>query len=197
MLSRAAVRTCLTLVLLAAGPRLHAALFDQEAEETPAAKAQPAPSAKPAAPAKAAPEAKPVAPRPARQLANVRIDVKITDLRGTQPVATKTVSLTVADGEGGSARSTVEAPWGKTEQFRTSNLKVDARPEIDGHKIRLRLTLEYNFIEAADLPKPPVTHVQESITFLLENGQPLVVAESAEPAGDRRVRLEVTATIVR
>src|SRR5262245_32921971 len=124
MLSRAAVRTCLALALMAS-PALAPRLLAQEADdkptpspETPAPPAKPAPVAKtPPPPAQApAPVAVPVPPPPRRgQPVNVRIDVKITDLRGSQPVASKSVSLTVADSQNGSARTTVEAPYGKSE----------------------------------------------------------------------------------
>lgn len=200
MLSPAAVRTGLVVLVLTAGGA--AGLRAQEAEEPPAkhtttTQTKPAPAATPAAPAKAVVAAGPAA-RIQRQLVNVRVDLKITDVRGGQAVATKTVSMTISDGEGGSARSQVEAPYGKTEVSRTAFLKTDARPEIvEGQKIRLRLSLEYNLIDAVDAARPPVTTVQESLTFLLENGKTLMVAESAEPGSDRRVRLEVTATILR
>jgi hypothetical protein len=205
MLSRAAVRTALVVLVLAAGGTV--GLPAQEPEESPSAKrpalahqAKPATLATP--PAKAAtPMAYAPAPPPARsprQLANVRVDVKITDVRGGQTVATKTVSMTISDQESGIARSQVEAPYGKTEVSRTAFLKTDARPEIvDGQKVRLRLSLEYNLIDAVDAAKPPVTTVQESLVVLLESGKTVTVAESAEPGSDRRVRLEVTATILR
>jgi len=213
MLSRAAVRTTLVVLALAAGGTV--GLPAQEPEESPSAKhTAPTPQAKPAPlatpPAKPAPLATPpakgvaaAAPAPAlvrspRQLANVRVDVKITDVRGGQTVATKTVSMTISDQETGIARSQVEAPYGKTEISRTAFLKTDARPEIvEGQKVRLRLSLEYNLIDAIDAAKPPVTTVQESLVVLLESGKTVTVAESAEPGSDRRVRVEVTATILR
>jgi len=203
MLSRAAVRTTLVVLALAAGGTV--GLPAQEPEESPSAKrTRPASPAKPALPAE--PEAKgapppvppPAPPRSQRQLANVRVDVKITDVRGGQTVATETVSMTISDQESGIARSQVEAPYGKTEISRTAFLKTDARPEIvDGQKVRLRLSLEYNLIDAIDAAKPPVTTVQESLVVVLESGKTVTVAESAEPGSDRRVRLEVTATILR
>jgi hypothetical protein len=196
MSSRAAVRIGLMVLASMAGGTPW--LLAQEAEEghEPQAAAAP-PQAKPAAAPK--PGVAATAPAlPAKPVTNVRVDVKITDLRGGQAAATKAVSLTIANGENGSTRSIVEAQWGKTDQFRSSQLKIDARPDIvESHRIRLRLSLEYNLSDPVDIPKPPVTHMQESLTFILEDGRPLVVAESAEPSGDRQVRLEVTATIVR
>jgi hypothetical protein len=201
MLSRAAVRTALVVVALAAGATV--GLPAQEPEESPSAKrttrvpqAKPVTLATDKGVATAAPA--PALARSPRQLANVRVDVKITDVRGGQTVATKTVSMTISDQESGIARSQVEAPYGKTEISRTAFLKTDARPEIvDGQKVRLRLSLEYNLIDAVDAAKPPVTTVQESLVVLLESGKAVTVAESAEPGSDRRVRLEVTATILR
>jgi hypothetical protein len=197
MLSRAAVRTCFVLAIVTSAATV---LPAQEAEEQPppTKTAPPAPKAATPKPAAAAP-APPAAP--AKPLVNIKVDVKITDLRGGQPAATKAVSLTVANGESGSARSQVEAVYGKTEVSRIAFLKTDVRPDIDrfdGQKIRLRLSLEYNLIDSSDaVAKPPVTTVQDALTFVLDNGRPLVVAETAEPGSDRRVRLEVTATVLR
>jgi hypothetical protein len=35
------------------------------------------------------------------------------------------------------------------------------------------------------------------VTALLEDGKPLIVSQSADPSGDRKVRLELKAIIVR
>jgi hypothetical protein len=190
MLPRLAVPLRLASALLLAGPGSAATLLAQEAERTPAPAAQRAP-AKPVA------EVKPgEAPAPARrgQLANVRVDVKITDTHSGQPPTMKTVSVTVADRRQGMVRSTIEL-LAKDAAPRHVPLHVDVRPEIDGGKVRLELTLDYSI--------PPLqpgvgasTHIKESLGLVLDSGKPLVVSESAEPIGDRRVKLEITATIL-
>lgn len=202
MVPRAALRICAVLVLTGTGAV--PPLLAQEAEPTPptpAAEAEPAakpaPTAKPGRektpkPAAAQPKA---APAPARrgQLANVRVDVRITDVGEGRPPMTKSVSLTVGDRQQGMVRSTVDIG------SRRLPLNVDVVPEIEGHKIRLRLTLDYNIVSGTDL-KPDdfkaSTEVREHLGLVLESGKSLVVSESADPLSDRRVKLEVTATIL-
>ena len=193
MLPRAAVPTCLALALLA-GSAAHVLAQEDVTPPPPQAVLPTPPPAKPGA----APRLPGPPPARARQPVNVRLDAKISDLRGGQTAATKAVSLTVSDGQKGYARSSVESVYGKTDNFRAAFLKIDARPEIlEGQKVLVNMSLDYNLIDGADVPKPPVTTIQEGMTFILESGKPLVVAESAEPGSDRRVRLEVTATILR
>ena len=77
-----------------------------------------------------------------------------------------------------------------------ASLNVDGRPEIlrEG-RIRVNLSLEYAPQDGPDRAAP--TPIQESVTALLEDGKALVVSQSADPSGDRKVRLEVKATIVK
>jgi hypothetical protein len=75
-------------------------------------------------------------------------------------------------------------------------LNVDARPEIirEG-RIRVSLSLEYTPQDAPDRPtQPPVI---ETVTALLEDGKTLLVSQSADPITERKVRVELKATIVR
>ena len=199
MLPRLAVPLCLASALLLAGPG--ATLLAQEAE-TPAPAAQAAPAAQPA-PGKAGSEAKPVAAPPARrgQLTNIRVDVKITDIRSGQPPITKTVSVTVADRRQGMVRSVAGVPT-KTGYHRLP-LNVDAKPAIEEGKIRLELTVDYNIAQPdADATppaagaQPPSTEVRQYAELVLENGKAMTISESADAFSDRRVKLEVTATIL-
>ena len=41
------------------------------------------------------------------------------------------------------------------------------------------------------------TGIHENLAMILDNGKPLVVAQSADPVGDRQVTIEVKATILR
>jgi len=107
--------------------------------------------------------------------------------------AVKVVSMTVADRANGMIRASGDAP-------RPAALHVDATPSIDDGKIRLNLGLEYKITESSPDAKalpPPVHATREQIFVILENGRPLVVADSADPATDRRLQVEVTATILR
>lgn len=153
------------------------------------------------------PEGKP-SPKPAQeravsqgQLLNVRIDVAITDQRSGRPPVAKSVSLTVADGENGMVRSSNETPIGTGSMAETMTripLHIDAEPQVQGSKIRLRMSLEYSLVDrSASGERLPQMDIRESLSLVLESGQPMVVAESADPVSDRKVLLEVKATILR
>jgi hypothetical protein len=201
MLPRLAVPLCLASALLLAGPG--ATLLAQEAE-TPAPAAQPALAIQPPPAAKPGSEAKPAAaPAPARrgQLTNIRVDVKITDIRSGQAPITKTVSVTVADRRQGMVRSIAGVPT-KTGYQRLP-LNVDAKPAIEEGKIRLELTVDYNIAQPdADATppaagaQPPSTEVRQYAELVLESGKSMTISESADAFSDRRVKLEVTATIL-
>jgi hypothetical protein len=155
------------------------------------------PSPKPAP--KPAPEASPAR---AGQLANVRIDIKLTDRRGTAEPAVRQVSMIVADRKNGMIRATdgptsaLAMPEGVGSAIA---LNVDANPIIeDGNRIRLQLSLEYKVQdEAAGGKSFPVRGMRQNINVVAESGRPLEVADSSDPLGDRRVAVEVTATIVK
>src|SRR5512132_552765 len=120
------------------------------------------------------------------QAANVRVDITITDQRTDAQTPSKTVTLLLEDRQSGRMRT------GRANAM----LNVDARPEIlrEG-RVRVGLSLEYTPQDAPDRPtQPPVI---ESVTALLEDGKSLVVSQSADPITDRKVRVELKATIVR
>lgn len=146
----------------------------------------PAPLAaqEPAAPRPAAEPAPPA--RPAPQLVNVRIDLTIADQRGDTAAAPKTITMLIEDRQNARIRT------GRGNAV----LNVDGHPEIlrDG-RIRVILSLEYTPQDGPD--RASQTPIQESITALVEDGKPLVVSQSADPSSDRRVRLELKATIVK
>ena len=155
---------------------------------------------------KPSPAAIPETPPRAGHLANVRLDVTITDQRATGQPTSKTVSLTLVDRASGRIRTTGDVPvqiktgGGVTNfQSRSVMLNIDARPELirDG-RIRAEITLEYRPTgnEPSTDEQLPTT-ISESITVLLEDGKPLVVSQSADPITDRRVRVEVKATILK
>jgi hypothetical protein len=123
--------------------------------------------------------------RPAAQLANIRIELTIVDQRSDAPAAPKTVTMLIEDRQSGRIRT------GRGNM----SLNVDGRPEIlrEG-RIRVNLSLEY---APQDGDRAAPAPIQESVTALLEDGKALVVSQSADPSGDRKVRLEVKATIVK
>ena len=132
-------------------------------------------------------------------LVNVRVDVRIVDERGGQAATTKAVSLTVADRRDGFIRSSAEAPLGtKPENLRSVPLNVDVSPLIEGSRIRLGLGLEYNSIDSYTESRPyPRLELKQRLALVLEDGKTMRVAQSADPLSDRRISLDVTATILR
>jgi hypothetical protein len=159
---------------------------------TPAPTPVPTPATKIAA---AAP-----APRRTGQPVNIKIDITISDSAGgtAAPTAKKTVSVVTGDNMSGFIRTEANYAGGPGNVF----LNIDVEPEIlaDG-KIRTRVNLQY------DMPGAPPnegggrvpfkTQIRENLALILENGKALVASQSADPALDRQVTIEVKATILR
>jgi hypothetical protein len=131
----------------------------------------------------------------AGQLANVRLDVKITERRGSGEPVTKLVSMTVADTEQGKIRSLAEPPPGGNST--SVPLHVDGRPVIEGNRVRLHISLDYTADRPVDASAKSTLNVKEDLSVILENGRALTIADAVDPMGDRRVQVEVTATILR
>ena len=134
-------------------------------------------------------------PAPEGQPSNIRIELAITDQAGTGTPSKRTVSMIIADRFQGSVRSAGAPSAGA----RTATLNVDATPVIvkDG-VMRITLGLEY-------FPKPsegPITNegqgsLNQRITVLVESGKPIVVSQASDPTSDRRVTVELTATVLK
>jgi|SRR5262245_32898011 len=188
---------CAMLVFAISG-----AAVAQTRGQAPAAPAPAAPVVRPpAAPVAQAPAAPAAPPTKAGQLVNVKIEFTITDQRaGAQP-AKRTVSLILADTAKGSVRSEPSAfqvPGGL-------QLNVDAQPEIvvSNGKIRLNFSFQYTAPApeslSGDTPRGTVltTNLRESLSLVLDDGKPLLVAQSADPTSDRTVSVEVKATVLK
>jgi hypothetical protein len=80
------------------------------------------------------------------------------------------------------------------------DLNVDARPfvTVEG-QIQLELTLAYNPPGGADKDtlKPRPTGINQSLTVILHSGKPMIVSQAADPVSDRKVFVEVKATILK
>jgi hypothetical protein len=168
-------------------------------EKTPPQKSgqQTAPQ-KPAQPAPDKPTEPAVqVPRTPAQLANIRIELTITDQRGTQPAGPKTVSMLVADRFNGRIRTSGNARVGNA--FQPIVLNVDALPEIlkDG-RIRVQVSLEYRAqtAEGTQEDNQPA-NLTEAFSVILEDGKSLLVTQSADPATDRKVKIEMKATTLK
>lgn len=189
------VRTMLFVICLGAAP---AAVFAQPTEP-------PGPAPQAATPrTAAAPQPNAAMPPDLRrtgQSVNIRVDVTITDQHaGAQPVK-KTVTVVTGDGMSGFIR---------TQAFYSSlgevPLNIDTEPQLlsDG-KIRLRVNLQYDLPGGGSTPGVEntgagalrKTAIRENLAVILDNGKPLLAAQSADPVGDRQVTIEVKATALR
>jgi hypothetical protein len=149
-----------------------------------------------AASEKKAEASKPAPPRPEPTM-NIRLDLTITDQRGDTPPVSKTVTMTMLDTAYGRIRTSgdVRTPLG----FRPVILNVDAEPKVhkDG-RIRVNMTIEYRPTALeAESEKSTTPTINETINVLLEDGKPLVISQSADPATDRKVKVEAKATILK
>ncbi len=159
--------------------------------------------ATPAPPAAAPPVPAP-APRPFGQPVTIRIELTITDQVGTAAPVKKLMTLLAADGERASVRSYNRTPGQNSAQF-----NVDAKPMIMQDRIRMDLSLNYDPPEIPrtgekqlDSSGKPMdlawsTQLQESMGIIVENGKPMIVSQSADPRTDRKVTVEVKATILK
>jgi hypothetical protein len=189
----------------------------QPSSSKPATQKPPAPPPAPPAtgvkPGADAPPPPPPAPTPdgrARKVGpNVRIEVTFTEQRSDAPAQAKTVTVTTGDGHWGRVRSQAQSSG-----IGGTPLNVDARPEVqpDGRMV-LALTLEYGDkrISQVEMPRQPdgvtvvgvpqrnITDVvmNQSVTVVLESGKPLVITQAADPVSDRKVTVEVKATVLR
>jgi hypothetical protein len=82
-------------------------------------------------------------------------------------------------------------------------INVDARPSIlrEG-AIRLQLGLEYLPRPSAGEPdaaaQPAGTsRLNQQMNLVLQNGKPLVISQAADPGSDRKISVEVSATVLR
>jgi len=169
-----------------------------------APQAPPAPRAPqaPRSPRASTGEATAPAPEPARryrgQLINLRLEFTVTDQIGAAPPVKKTITMNVADGESGRIRTNAEV-FRKNTPPTVVPLSVDASPEIEGARIRLRASLEYQLLKDAPEPELPAgkTSITQSVTAILNDGVSTILSQSADPLTDRKVTLEVKATIIK
>jgi hypothetical protein len=163
--------------------------------QTPQAVQPPRPARAPEAPTAIV---APIPPRSRGQLVNLRLEFTITDQIGTATPVKKTVMMNVADGESGRIRTNADVLRANTIPMQVP-LSVDASPEVEGNKIRLRASLDYQLLNERTGPDQPAgkTSITQSVTSILNDGVPTILSQSADPLTDRKVTLEVKATIIR
>jgi hypothetical protein len=123
------------------------------------------------------------------QPVNVRLELTIADQGGAGEPVKRAVTILVADRGSASLRM---VPRG-----RLGRLNVDARPTIlSGGNVRVGLGLEYARPVGQENVET-VSDLNQQLTVVLEPGKPLVISQAADPLTDRRISLEVRATVAR
>lgn len=182
-------------------------------------KPQPTPRPEPRTEPAEAPQPAPAAiamprPEPQGQPVNVRLDLTITDQTGPGEPVKKVITMVVADRQSGSIRSKgvvkipAEPPSAGTTYvgmapYRDVTINVDAHPMLlrspDGN-IRVDLGLEYQPTIGGGKgasAEPGTSNLNERISVIVEPGKPLTISQAADPASDRRISVELKATILR
>lgn len=139
---------------------------------------------------KPAPEQPPAPrPEPPGQPINVRVEIAITDQHGTGEPLRKAVTIVAAE----RARASIRNDAGNR-----GLLNADVMPSIQpGGAIRLVVGLEYSPSVGAGTESRTLSRINEQVTVMLDHGKPLVISQAADPASDRKVTVQVTATIVK
>ena len=154
-------------------------------------------AAQPQPPDVAEPAAAPVPGRAGAQSVNVRLELTITDQRGSAPATPKTVTMLVADRYLGRIRTSGQVRVGTS--YEPIVLNVDAQPELlrDG-RIRVQVTLEYRAQTAEGTQEENQPNsLTESFSVILDDGKQMLVTQSADPRSDRRVKIELKAAQVK
>ena len=167
----------------------------------------PAPTVRPGVPIPPAPPGVPVAPQappapPRTEIIptqNVRVELTITDVSDRGVSAKKSVTMLVADGLNGRVRSSNNVRVDNNYQSISINVDASVKVRAEG-RVQLSLNFEYTpdvnvTPQAAATTRPG--SLSESLTVLVQDGKPTLVSQSADPATDRKVTVEVTATVVK
>jgi hypothetical protein len=144
------------------------------------------------------------------QPVNVRLDLTITDQTGPGDPTRKTVTMLLSDRQPGSIRSRGQARV--SGRWENVTINVDARPVIlrEG-SIRVEFGLEYQPRGAGDPPsapgggapsnmpplEPASSNLNQRLSVILDSGKPLVISQAADPASDRRISVELKATVLK
>ncbi len=153
-----------------------------------------------------------VRPEPPALPINIKIDVSITDQTGTNPPAKKLVTMIASDRQSTNVRSSASVPVkavfgggpAAPYTFKTVQINVDARPAIvpkEPNKISVNFGLEYlptgPRVSAQEEQEPGLTSWNERLSVILESGKPMIISQAADPTSDRKITVEVTATILK
>lgn len=171
------------------------AAADQNAPVVPATQVTPAVPATPPGPPQP-----PRPPQPAIPPTNVQLDIVITDTISGKPEA-KRVTMMLRHRSSGQIRT-------QGQVMSSRNMPSSVELALDGNVqvlsselVDVNVTFEYmppppNVTGSADSSTQSMApRVSESLSVVLRSGRPLLVSRSADPATDRTVTVELTATI--
>jgi glucose/arabinose dehydrogenase len=170
----------------------------------------------PAAPAKTETKTEAPVPKAAPEApalpVNIRIEVSITDQSGNSPAAKKVVTMIASDRQPTNVRSSASVPVANktgsgspvmTYGYKTVQINVDARPAIlqkDPNKVSVNFGLEYlptSRVTDQEGAEPGLTSWNERLSVILESGKPMIISQAADPTSDRKITVEITATILK
>jgi hypothetical protein len=140
-------------------------------------------------------------PRFVRTLTNVQIELTLSDQTGSNPADKKTVNMVVSSGHWGKVRSAATV-FAIGEPQYVVELNVDARPlvSVEG-PVQLELTFVYAPLKGPGDPREGARQrpsgINQSQTVVLQSGKPLIVSQAADPVSDRKVVVEVKATVLK
>ena len=143
------------------------------------------------------------APEPPAMPVNVKVEIVITDQSGPGEAAKKTVSMIVGDRQNNSIRSSAQIRVPNSSATRSVGINVDARPVInprEPNKVLLSFGLDYQPRTGGPgggEPEPNTSSLTQRLALNLESGKTVLVSQSADPASDRKIMVEVTATILK
>jgi hypothetical protein len=159
----------------------------------------------PTAPREQAPAPTPAparAPEPLGQPVNIKLEITITDQAGPGDPSKKTITMMLADRTNGGIRSSGTQAVTSSGMAPVS-INVDAAPTIlkDG-AVRLQLGLEYQPRPSADpsqaaVPPSRMSTLNERITVIAQDGKPLTISQAADPGSDRKIMIELRATVLK
>jgi hypothetical protein len=125
------------------------------------------------------------------QPVNVRIDVSVVDQSASGPAQPKTLTVLLADRAFGRTRSS----------FEDRTIDIDARPMVVGSRIHVSLTIVSGVsrdpAQGRPTPSDLILNWRNSFALLLDNDKPLIALESSDAAKNRKVSIEVKATILK
>jgi len=161
----------------------------------------PAPPAPPRAAAAPAPPAPPAPPRKEGQPVNVRVELTIAESGAGAPPVKKSIIAVVGDSYNSFVRENGVQDTDRQNmptQRTAFPLNLDVRPEIlTNGKIRLTCTIQYQSSQLPAQDRRITTDIRQTLVLNLDNGKALTISEATDPITDRKVTVEVTATILK